>query len=151
MKDNIVKALVSVFGLGYMPVGPGTWGSFGGLLLWYFYLRNLSTIWYVAVLVVLIIVSCYLSDLANKIYGEEDSSHIVIDEVCGFLVSMICIQGGFVWGLAGFILFRVFDILKPQPVKFFEDLHGGIGVVLDDVMAGVYAALILNFIRYVAF
>jgi len=147
-----IKMLASVFGLGHLPWAPGTWGSLGGLAVWYFFLHGAPTYIYVAIVVLVSALSCYIAGLAEKAYGEEDCQHIVIDELCGVLVSMIGINvgfyWGFYWGFAGFVLFRFFDILKPFPVRYFEKLPWGIGVVADDLMAGVYVCIILNLGRY---
>ncbi|MFH1223514.1 MAG: phosphatidylglycerophosphatase A [Pseudomonadota bacterium] len=143
-----VKTLSSVLGLGYVPFAPGTWGTLGGAIFWYFVMRELPLYIYVAWTVVICVLSCYIAGLAEKAYGKEDDQRIVIDEFCGFLVTMIGINGGFYWGFAGFVLFRLFDISKPYPIRRFESLPHGIGVVADDVMAGVYGCVILNLARY---
>ena len=148
MKKFAIKAFVSVFGLGHLPYAPGTWGTFGAFLFWQFYLKNVSGPEYLLILVLLTVFGVYLSGLAERIYKCKDSQHIVIDEFCGYLVSMILVPIGLTWGIAGFILFRLFDIFKPSPIRQLEKLPLGLGVMADDLMAGVYVAIILNVASY---
>ncbi|HOW16467.1 MAG TPA: phosphatidylglycerophosphatase A [bacterium] len=143
MKNIFVRSFVSVLGLGYIPVAPGTFGTLGGFLFWYFYARHMSQFSLLMLTLVLIILSCYISSLAEKVYNEKDSQKIVIDEFCGYLVSILFVGKQLYMGLLGFALFRLFDIFKPWPVRNFERLPKGIGVVMDDVMAGLYAGIIL--------
>ena len=89
-----------------------------------------------------------MSTLAVKIYKNKDPGQIVIDEVCGYLFTMILIPFGWVNVIAGFFLFRALDILKPYPIRKLEKLRDGYGVVLDDVLAGIYANILMQiFIR----
>lgn len=147
MKDFIVKTFATVFGLGYMPVAPGTFGTFGAAILWYFTLRGMDPLSYVVFLFIITIFSCYIAWLAEKVYGQKDSQRIVIDELCGYLLT-VAFSGTVLLGLVGIIFFRLFDILKPWPIKKFEKLPGGIGVVADDLMAGVYGFLALRIVSY---
>ena len=145
VKKFIIRGLASFFGLGYLPAAPGTWGSIGAFFIWLLFLRALDTRTYLITLILFVFFAVYISSLANKkYYKKQDSPHIVIDEVAGYLVSMMYVSSGIYWGIAGLVLFRVFDILKPYPVNMAERLPGGIGVVADDVAAGLYVAMILN-------
>lgn len=148
MKNFAIKTFVSVLGLGHLPYAPGTWGTLGAFLFWQFYLRNVGIVEYLVVLVLLSILGIYFSGLAERIYKVKDSQHIVVDEFCGYLVSMILVPTGIFWGIAGFILFRLFDIFKPNPIRQLEKLPLGLGVMADDLMAGVYVAVILNVASY---
>ena len=148
MKKFLVKMCSSVFWLGYSPVAPGTFGTLGAFVLWFLFLRELNTSLYIGLVIIVIIFSCYIAELAGKIYKVKDSQKIVIDELCGYLVTMTFAGKGLFIGLLGFALFRLFDILKPWPIKKFEDLPGGVGVVMDDVMAGVYGSLVLGMLSY---
>lgn len=148
MKNFLIKTFVSVFGLGHLPYAPGTWGTLGGFLFWQFYLKNAGRPEYLLILVLLIVLGIYLSGLAESIYKVKDSQHIVIDEFCGYLVSMFMIPKALIWGIAGFILFRLFDIFKPVPIRQLEKLPLGLGVMADDLMAGVYTMVILSVARY---
>jgi phosphatidylglycerophosphatase A len=148
MKNFLIKTFVSVFGLGHLPYAPGTWGTFGAFIFWQLYFKNVWIVEYIFVVVILSILGIYFSGLAERIYKVKDSQHIVIDEFCGYLVSMIMVPTGIFWGIAGFILFRLFDIFKPVPIRQLEKLPLGLGVMADDLMAGVYVVVILNVARY---
>lgn len=148
MKNFLIKTCSSVFGLGYMPVAPGTFGTLGAFILWLVFFRYLDRSSFMVALVLIIFFSCYIAELASKIYKAKDPQKIVIDELCGFLVAVSFSGRSLLMGLLGFALFRLFDILKPWPVKKFESLPGGLGIVMDDVMAGVYGAFVLGIVSY---
>ena len=150
MKRFLIRTFASFFGLGYLPAAPGTWGSVGAFFIWLFLLRNLSNLNYLVVLFLFIMFSIYITVLASSrnCYKKHDSPHIVIDEVCGYLVSMLGISSGIYWGIAGLVLFRIFDIAKPYPANIAERLPGGLGVIADDIVAGLYVAIILNATAY---
>lgn len=140
---RILIILASVFYVGYFPIAPGTIGTLAGVGL-YWLLWNLPLAHYIVFLVVFILLSIWAADQAQLVFNERDSPKIVIDEVAGFLVAM----AGHAWGwktvVICFILFRFFDIVKPFPIRRIETrFHSGIGVVLDDVLAGVYANVCL--------
>jgi phosphatidylglycerophosphatase A len=139
----IIKLFATGLGLGLMPFAPGTFGTLLGVGL-YWLLWHLPIVHYIIFVVVFIAFSSWVADKAQDLYGTQDPGQIVIDEVAGFLVTMI----GHPWGwkavVAGFILFRIFDILKPFPIRRIDrTIHSGFGVVLDDVVAGVYANVCL--------
>lgn len=128
---------------GRVPVAPGTAGSAVGVLL-YLLLNELSPLWYGAACIGVTVLGTWAAGYADRILGTKDSPTIVIDEIAGFLVAMFLVP--FAWGyiIAGFILFRIFDILKPWPLKRLQDIPGGPGVMLDDIGAAVYANVILQ-------
>ncbi len=149
LEKFMVKFFASFFGLGYMPTAPGTWGTLGAFFAWLVFLRHLSLSNYIFVLILLVIFSTYIANLANKkYYKKHDSPHIVIDELCGYLVAMLGVSSGIYWGILGFFLFRIFDIFKPYPANIAEKLPGGIGILGDDIVAGIYVAIILNASAY---
>ena len=91
--------------------------------------------------------SFYIAGKSAQLLGIHDHGGIVIDEVCGYLVTMAIAPSGWQWVICGFILFRIFDILKPWPINLLDEkVSGGIGIVLDDLMAGIYALLSLELI-----
>lgn len=149
VKNFIIRSFASFFGLGYLPAAPGTWGSIGGFVIWLLFLRHLDLRTYFLVLILFTFFAIYISELANKrSYKKQDSPHIVIDEVAGYFFSMICVSSSIYWGIAGLVLFRIFDILKPYPVNRAERLPGGLGIMADDIVAGLYVAMILNATAY---
>ncbi len=139
---SIVLFLATGAYTGYAPVAPGTFGSLLAIPLALFsYRLSLLSPYLSALLVVLLIAgACWVAGEAERLFAEKDSGRIVIDEIVGFLAATFLLQpsvGGF---LAAFFLFRLFDILKPFPAGYLERrVRGGTGVVLDDVVAGIYA------------
>jgi phosphatidylglycerophosphatase A len=135
---------------GYAPVAPGTAGSMVGLILAWL----VAPIWrqspaaFLMVFVIVFIAACWIAGEAEKFFGEQDSSRIVIDEVLGMVATMFLNPIGWVSLAAGFALFRIFDIIKPFPASYLDRrLHGGAGVMLDDIAAGIYANLVLQAAR----
>jgi phosphatidylglycerophosphatase A len=144
MQRWLTLGLSSALGLGYMPVAPGTFGTLAALPLWWA-LSALPVPWFVVCVLAVTAVGVWSASRAEAIYGEHDVGKIVIDEVAGMLVTVIGVpfQGPQV--LAAFVLFRVLDATKPPPIRWFDEhVHGGFGVVIDDVVAGVIACALLH-------
>ena len=136
---------------GYLPKAPGTWGSLVGVLL-VFLLHALSLQIYLSVIAGLFIVGSFVAGEAEKILDNRDPGVVVIDEIVGILITMIAAPVTPLTMALGFILFRVFDIAKPFPVNFFDQhFHGGLGIMLDDVVAGIYSLIIMQLIFLLAF
>lgn len=148
MVTKISTILSTFFYLGKSPFAPGTVGTLGAIVLYYFLIQTESLIFYSVFTILLIFLSFFVSNNTIDFLGEDDPGEIVIDEVCGFLVSMFIIPFGLTNVILGFFLFRFFDIAKPFPVRKFEKLPKGYGVVMDDVAAGVYANIVLHIINY---
>jgi phosphatidylglycerophosphatase A len=129
---------------GYLPKAPGTWGSLVGVLLW-LGLRNLAIGPYAAVVAVLFVVGTAAAGAAEKIVDRGDPGLVVIDEIVGQLIALAMVPNHPVAVIAAFALFRFFDILKPFPVGWLDQhIHGGLGIMLDDVVAGLYALILLQ-------
>lgn len=128
---------------GRSPVAPGTAGTVIGAFL-YLGMKGLTPGHYLAVCVLVILVGMWAAGHAETMLGRKDSPSIVIDEIAGFLTAMFMVPPRWSFIVSGFLLFRVFDILKPWPLRRFEKLHGGLGVMLDDVGAGVYTNIVLQ-------
>ena len=142
--QKIILFLASGAGSGYIPFAPGTWGSAVGLLVYWLLLR-LSQWPFVATVAAVVFLSCWIAGLAEGFLGQKDPQVIVIDEVAGMLVSLLFLPVNWKIAVAGFVLFRIFDIWKPFPARWAQDtLPGGWGVVGDDVVAGIYANLVLQ-------
>jgi len=134
------------FGVGYSPVAPGTLGTLVAIPVYYF-LSNISSPIYEITLIGFFFLSVWISENAEIFFGKKDDQRIVIDEMMGFLITMLWVPKTMRFIIIGFLLFRFFDILKPFPIRRLEGRHrGGFGVVLDDVMAGVYGNIILHFL-----
>ncbi len=131
-------------GSGRLPLAPGTWGSAVGVLLW-LAIGRLTLPLYVTVVGVFFLIGIACAGAAEKIVDQGDPSLVVIDEIVGQLIALAAAPHHPVVVLAGFALFRLFDILKPFPVGWIDrHLHGGLGVMLDDVAAGLYAFAVLQ-------
>ncbi|HVO67504.1 MAG TPA: phosphatidylglycerophosphatase A [Syntrophales bacterium] len=131
------------FGSGLVPFAPGTAGTLVGILI-YLALSRLSWTVYLVIVVIITFLACYVSREAERIFEEKDPPHVVIDEIIGFQWSMFLITPTVLHVFAGFILFRFFDILKIFPAGYFQrSLPGGWGIVMDDVVAGMYGNITL--------
>ena len=129
---------------GYLPKAPGTWGSLVGVLLWVG-LGQFSLKVYLAVVLALLLIGTAAAGAAEKIVDRGDPGLVVIDEIVGQLIALASMPIHPLAALAGFILFRFFDILKPFPVGWLDQrLHGGLGIMLDDVAAGCLALLVMH-------
>lgn len=132
------------FGSGLMPVAPGTWGTLAAFPV-YLLMTGLSMSSYVLLTLVLFFIGVGVCARVTRELGIQDFSGIVWDEVIGLLVTMIGVPVGFCWLMAGFLLFRFFDIWKPWPIRLVDKhIHGGLGIMLDDVLAALPACLILH-------
>jgi phosphatidylglycerophosphatase A len=143
---RVVVAVATWFGTGFSPFAPGTVGTVGAIPL-YLAVARLPLPLYLALLALFIPASCLVAGKAQEIFGEKDPGKIVIDEVAGYLVTMTAVPLSWQGVLAGFFLFRLFDVTKPPPARQLDrSLGGGAGVVLDDVAAGIYACITLHLI-----
>ncbi len=142
--DRFFLFIATGFGSGWLPKAPGTWGSLAGVLLW-LGLRQLPPNGYMAALAALFVLGTAAAGAAEKILDQGDPSAVVIDEIVGQLIALAFVPAHFLTAAAGFALFRVFDILKPFPVGWLDwHIHGGLGIMLDDVAAGACACLCLH-------
>jgi phosphatidylglycerophosphatase A len=130
--------------VGYFPVAPGTVGSAAGLLFYAFVWWTQSPIVEVALILALFAIGVWAGTTSERYFGGIDPGPIVLDEVVGMLITLAFIPVGLSGAIAGFFLFRVFDVIKPFPAARLEHLHGGLGVMADDAMAAVYANLSLR-------
>ena len=135
-------AIATVFGIGYAPIAPGTFGSAAGLLLWW--ALPTSTLTHAGAIVALFVVGSWSGNIAERHFGRTDPSQVVIDEVMGMLITLFLNPVGWIGAILAFFLFRIFDVIKPYPSDRLERLHGGVGVMADDGMAAIYANLTLR-------
>ncbi len=141
--SRLAVAIATVGGAGFFPFAPGTVGSAVGVVL-YLATRHWPASWQIALLVGVTLVGIWASGVAATALKREDPGPVVIDEVAGQLVTL-CLTGANLWGaIIGFFVFRVFDIIKPPPARQLEDLPGGVGIVADDLMAGVYGWVVVT-------
>ena len=128
---------------GLSPFAPGTAGTVVGVFL-YWCMKGLSPIWYGLLMLAVFLVGTWAADRAEVLLGRKDSPSIVIDEIAGYLVAMFLVPAGLWYAVAGFFLFRLFDIMKPFPLRRLEKISGGLGVMLDDIGAGIYTNIVLQ-------
>jgi phosphatidylglycerophosphatase A len=141
--------LATVGYCGYFPIAPGTVGSAAGLVFYLLVWWAQSPLFEAAVILVLFVTGVWAGTTAERYFGGIDPGPIVLDEVVGMLMTLAFIPVGMTGALIGFLLFRLFDVLKPFPAGRFEKLHGGFGVMADDAMAAIYANLALRLVLWV--
>ncbi len=136
--------LATVGYLGYFPVAPGTVGSAAGLVVYLLVWWTQAAAVEVGLILLVFAVGVWAGTTAERYFGGIDPGPVIIDEVLGMLVTLAFIPVGLSGAIAGFLLFRIFDVAKPYPAGRLERLHGGLGVMADDAMAAVYANLSLR-------
>jgi phosphatidylglycerophosphatase A len=153
LSRRVIVFLASGAYLGYAPVASGTFGSLAGVAICPIFelLRRGSPVLYVLTFLGLVAAAIWIADEAERIFAEKDSGKIAIDEVAGFIATMLFVPLSWATLAAGFFLFRLYDVLKLWPASWF-DRHGkgGVGVVMDDVFAGLYANLTLRLLFWAA-
>jgi len=146
---RLAVLLATAGGAGYVPFAPGTAGSAVGLVV-YLLIRGWPPAWQAGLVLAISVIGVWASDVAARHFGREDPSEVVIDEVAGQLVTLLFTGAGPMAAVIGFVLFRALDVVKPWPARSFERFPGGIGIMADDLMAGVYGQLLLRGLAYVA-
>ena len=148
----IVTLFSTGFYTGYFPIAPATFSTLTVGIPFYLLISSLNIYWYGLLTGALFFPAIWLADRAEKIFQKKDCSFIVIDEVVGFLITMFMVPFSWTSLALGFFLFRLFDIAKPPPANIFNTRKkGGLDVVLDDVIAGIYANLLLQFLIFFFF
>src|SRR5262249_36973612 len=141
---RVAMTLATGFGTGYGPIAPGTWGSLPGLALAWGLARGIGAWGVLAGAIVFALVGIWAAGRAEALLGEKDPGRVVIDEIAGQMVTLLFVRPTPAVLVAGFLVFRILDVLKPWPARRLEDLPGGSGIMADDLMAGLYANLILH-------
>jgi phosphatidylglycerophosphatase A len=130
--------------LGYVPIAPGTFGSAAGLVVLAAIRWTGSTGVELAAIALLLAVGVWSGNVAEKHFGGVDPAPVILDEVVGMLITLALIPVNLPGAIVGFLLFRLFDVIKPWPANRFEALHGGLGVMADDAMAAVYGNVVMR-------
>jgi phosphatidylglycerophosphatase A len=138
----VALALATTFGVGYVPIAPGTFGSLAGLVLWA--VLPASAGWQAVAIAAVFVAGSWSAGVAERHFARTDPSYVVIDEVLGMLMTLFLNPVNGPGAFLGFLLFRVMDVVKPFPANRLERLHSGLGVMADDAMAAVYANLALR-------
>jgi phosphatidylglycerophosphatase A len=170
---DYLSLAITTFGVGYLPLAPGTWGSMVGVAI-YLGIGRLDNIWdhhwspqhgltgepataishafLMIAFVLFCLIGIWASGRSTELFGNTDPSQAVVDEVIGQLIVFLFVPFGIGWPMifAGFLLFRLFDIWKPYPIDSLQVLPAGIGVCADDILAGVYAGVCLAVIYAVS-
>jgi phosphatidylglycerophosphatase A len=142
MNEKLIKLLATGFGAGLAPFAPGTAGTLVGVLICLIF-SPLHWLLRLLIVICLLVLALYIAERAEKVYRKKDDQRIVIDEIAGFQVTMLPVAITGVHLLVGFVLFRIFDIWKPFPLRNFQQFTGGLGVVADDIGAGIYAGAVM--------
>ena len=150
LRKFLAITISTFFYVGYAPFIPGTFGSLAGLLV--FFLVKDYQFSYIFVTLALIALGFMVSGEAEEIFNKKDARYIVIDEVCGMLLSLMFIPYDIRFVIIGFFLFRLFDVVKPYPAFGMQKLKGGVGVMADDIVAGIYTNIVLQVVwRFASF
>ncbi len=145
-KQKLNTLFVTVFGVGFSPKVPGTFGTLATIPIW-FLVSKFHIIYYMFFVFALVIAGIFASQYYESYTHKHDSKEIVIDEVAGFLITMMWLPVTWQSVVIGFVLFRFFDIVKPGPIKMLDQkVKGGVGVMIDDVAAGIVCNLILQIV-----
>ena len=148
--DWVAEAIATGFGSGLGPIAPATWGTAATLAIYWALRFDGDSAWFFIVTAAVIVIGTAAAERVST-SDDDDPKRVVIDEWAGALVTVAFLDNSFWWLFAGFWVFRVLDIVKPWPVRRLEQLHGGIGIMADDIAAGIIGAIGLNVIRLIFF
>lgn len=151
MRLKISEWIATCFKVGYLPFAPGTWGSVFAILLWWVLLKDLNTYIFGAIIIIFLLIGIVVSNIIIDQSGDHDPSHIIIDELVGQWLALFLIPDGFFNIAISFILFRFFDIIKPWPIRLIEKLPKGLGVMSDDLTAGLITLILIQIINIYLF
>jgi phosphatidylglycerophosphatase A len=133
--------------VGKIPFAPGTFGSLAALVAWYFLKPTISDPLFLLLTGAIFFFGVVVTDVLISVWENHDPQQVVIDE----WISLYLVPHSITWGLVAFVLFRIFDIFKPGPVQIMDDMHDAIGVMMDDVVAGILACLLTQSLLYFKF
>lgn len=140
-KSDPLVIWASLLGVGWLPRAPGTWGSLAAVGLWWWLLADLAWWWQLLVIGVYFVTGWLSAALISRRYQIDDAGEIVADEVAGMWLALVWVPQSWWLVAVAFVLFRLLDVLKPGPIGWLDrNIHGGLGVMLDDLLAGVLVA-----------
>ncbi|MBI4843723.1 MAG: phosphatidylglycerophosphatase A [Nitrospirae bacterium] len=151
MSDKTLKHIATLGFIGYLPIAPGTWGTGAAMVFIYLlgYLPINQDILLTAIFIPVFLIGISAADATERMLGK-DSGHIIIDEFCGSIITILFLPKTLPWLIAGFFVFRFFDVIKPPPVRQVErTVPGGKGVMFDDILAAVYSNICLQIFRLI--
>lgn len=146
--NKVAEIISTVFYVGRFPLAPGTICSFLAFLSWYYFRFYIEGVFILYGSLILFFIGVAVSTIYSESIKKEDPPEVVIDEWVGQWIALWLIPHSFVWGLLSFTIFRIFDILKLGPVKGMDDIKSGTGIMMDDVVAGIFALLITKSLIY---
>ena len=145
---KLAEIIGTVFYIGKLPAAPGTWGSLAALISWYFLKPFISDPLFLLMTGGIFFLGIAVSDILISAWGRTDPKEIVIDEWVGMWIGLYLVPHGYKWGLLTFLAFRIFDIFKPGPIQKMDEMHDAIGVMMDDVVAGILTCLLIQSLTY---
>lgn len=154
IKQKAAFWIASGFGTGLLPAS-GTGGALLAFAVHNLLMPDLLTpehwIWCIGIVIIITAIGVWSADVTEKLTGKKDDSRVTIDEVAGYFVAVMFLPAGLYYSIPAFVLCRVFDIIKPPPANGFQSLHGGWGIMIDDLIASAYACLLFHGIIYAGF
>ena len=151
MRLKISEWIATCFKVGYLPLAPGTWGSIFAILVWWVLLKDLDLLIFGIVIILFFFIGIIVSNIIIDQNGNNDPSHIIIDELVGQWLALWMLPDGSFYIIIVFMLFRFFDIIKPWPIRFMEQLPKGLGVMSDDLAAGLITLILTQIINFYLF
>ena len=148
MKLKLAEIIGTVLYVGKSPLAPGTVGSLVALVMWFILKPSIIDPLFLLITAGIFFVGIAVSTLLIEAWNKKDPKEIVIDEWVGMWISLYLVPHEIIWGLVSFFLFRLFDIFKPGPVQVMDDMDDSIGVMMDDVVAGILACLVTQSLLY---
>ena len=151
MRIKISELIATCFKVGYLPLAPGTWGSIFAILVWWVLLKDLDLLIFGIVIILFFFIGIIVSNIIIDQNDNNDPSYIIIDELVGQWLALWILPDGYFYIIIAFILFRFFDIIKPWPIRFIEQLPKGLGVMCDDLAAGLITLILTQIINFYLF
>ena len=146
--NKVSEIISTVFYIGRLPSAPGTWCSFVAFLAWFFLRFYIEGVFILYASLVLFFIGVAVSTIHAEALKDEDPAEIVIDEWVGQWIALWMVPHSFIWGFVSFSFFRIFDIFKLGPVQSMDDIKSGTGIMMDDVIAGIFALLVTQSLFY---
>ncbi|MBT3180449.1 MAG: phosphatidylglycerophosphatase A [Candidatus Marinimicrobia bacterium] len=147
-KVKVAEFIGTVAYAGRLPIAPGTWGSLVALITWYVVKPFMNDSFFLLLNAGIFFVGVVVSEILVEAWDDTDPKAVVIDEWVGMWIALFLVPHSVIWGTVAFFLFRFFDILKPGPIQLIDDLHSPLGVMLDDVLAGIFALWVIQSLIY---
>ena len=146
---KLAELIGTAFYLGKIPIAPGTWSSLVALITWYLLKPLISDPLFLLITGGIFFLGIAVTQILIEAWGKNDPKEIVIDEWVGMWIGLYLVPHDYKWGLLAFLVFRFFDIFKPGPIQMMDDMHDAIGVMMDDVVAGILTCLLIQSLTYI--